>query len=42
MEIGVECMWDLTASRYEEVIVLSTWDRKWQRMEAVKGIWYSK
>ena len=23
-------------------IVLSTWDRKWQLMEDVKGMWYSE
>ena len=26
----------------EEVVVLSTWGRKWQPMEDVKGMWYTE
>ena len=29
-------------SNVEECIILSTWGRKWQLMEDVKGMWYTK
>ena len=32
----------LNAEPLEEVIVLSTWDRKWQLMEDVTGMWYTE
>ena len=32
----------LNGEPLEEVIVLSTWGRKWQPMEDVKGMWYTE
>ena len=32
----------LNGESLEEVIVLSTWDRNWQLMEDVKGMWYTE
>ena len=32
----------LNGEPLEEVVALSTWGRKWQPMEDVKGMWYTE
>ena len=32
----------LNGEPLEEVVVLSTWGRKWQPMEDVKGMWFTE
>ena len=40
MVIGIECMHViLNGEPLEEVDYFSTWGRKWQLMEDVKGMW---
>ena len=42
MVMGVECMRYEMANRLRKWIILSSWGRKWQLMEDVKGILHTE